>query len=120
LREKYFGEKQKSWFKPEDEKFKDFSEVEDYIDRVERKRARIPFRTQFMTTFNEYFMVRVGSKSLYFWHSRQFTEIFQMHIPRLLFLSGAIYTIYKIKLRQTRAAQWKEYVTSHRQEEIDK
>ena len=65
-------------------------------------------------------MIKVGSKSIYFWHSLQFTELFQMHLPRLIFLSVAIYSIYYIKLRQTRAAQWKAYVTSHRQEDIDK
>ena len=42
-----------------------------------------------------------------------------MILPRFLFLSGAAYTIYMINYNQRQNAKWKNYVTSHRQEEIN-
>ena len=41
-----------------------------------------------------------------------------MHIPRFVFLAGSIYVIYTISLKQRQAQQWRNGVTSHRQEEI--
>ena len=68
--------------------------------------------------FDNLFLLRIGSKSVYIWHSRRFEEILYMHVPRLLFLSLSIYTIYYINLRQRQREKWKNGVISHRQEAI--
>ena len=60
------------------------------------------------------FLIKIGSKSIYFWNSRAFEEILYMHVPRFIFLAGSIYTIYTISLRKRQEANWKNGVTSHR------
>ena len=41
----------------------------------------------------------MGEKSIYVWHSRKFEEFAYMQMPRVLFLIGSVYAIYKITLR---------------------
>ena len=82
------------------------------------RRNFVPIRQRMQTAFDNLFLLRIGSKSVYIWHSRRFEEILYMHVPRLLFLSLSIYTIYYINLRQRQREKWKHGVISHRQEAI--
>ena len=71
-------------------------------------------RSRFNKLMQDWLMVRIDGKTVYVWHSRRLQEIIYMHIPRFLFLSGAIYTIYLINLQVNERQKWKRGVVSHR------
>lgn len=125
LKDKYFSEsdstnaaRQGSAYRPRDTQFSHYSDVEDFIEKQARKKQMVSWRQQVRKNFDNFFLIKVGQKSIYFWHSRAFEEILFMHLPRLIFLSGAIYTIYTISLKKRQEENWRNGVTSHRQEEI--
>ena len=80
---------------------KHWSDIERYIER--KRRLNIPRPSAMMKAremFNEMFRIKIDGKSVFIWHSRRFEEIAYMHVPRFLFLSGSIWVIYQINLRQ--------------------
>lgn len=108
----------KSAYKPSDTQFTHYTDVENFIEKQVRKKQVVSWRQQFWAKFDSIFLIKLGHRSVYFWHSRAFEEILLMHLPRFIFLAGSIYTIYTISLKNRQAANWRNGVTSHRQEEI--
>ena len=89
-----------SAYRPKDTQFSHYSDVESYIEKQARKKQMLSWRQQLSQKFDNFFLIKIGQKSVYFWHSRAFEEILFMHVPRFLFLAGAIFTIYSISLRK--------------------
>lgn len=104
LKEKYFAQgasqSSKSAYKPADTQFSHYTDVENFIEQQSRKKQVVSLRQQLRNAIDNFFLIKIGNKSLYFWHSRRFEEFAYMHIPRFLFLAGSIYSIYTISLRQ--------------------
>ena len=89
----------KSAYKPSDTQFSAPQDMERYVAQQRMIKKHVPMRQQMKHAFDNFFLIRVGQKSLYFWHSRKFEELAYMHIPRLIFLTMSVYTIYRINLR---------------------
>ena len=71
------------------------------------------------TKVDEYFNIKIDGKTVKVWHSRKFNEVIFLHIPRFIFLTGGIYSIYIINVRQAKEAQRKGFSVSHRQESLN-
>ena len=122
LKQRYFEEASshpKSAYKPSDTRFSHYSDVEEFIAKEQRRKQVLSLRQRVSQAFDRFFLIKLGDKSVYFWHSRRFEELAYMHVPRFVFLAGSIYVIYTISLRQRQAQNWRQGVKSHRQEAVE-
>ena len=94
--------------------------MEQYIEnqKTKRKLQNFSVAARLRRLKDKFFLINIGPKSVYLWHSRKFEEFAYMILPRFLYLTGAAYIIYTINYNQRQNAKWKNYVTSHRQEAV--
>lgn len=83
-----------------DKQFENREDLENYLNKQKRLRARVPLKKQLSDFVSSKFKITVGNNSIYVWKSRRFEEMIYMHIPRMLFLTASCYVIYRINLRQ--------------------
>ena len=76
-------------------------------------------RSRFNKLMKDWFMISIQGKSVYVWHSKRLQEVLLMHVPRFLFLTGSIWTIYCMKVQMAQTSKKKVSVISHRQEAVN-
>ena len=76
-------------------------------------------RSRFNKLMKDWFMISIEGKSVYVWHSKRLQEVLLMHVPRFLFLTGSIWTIYCMKVQMAQTSKKKVSVISHRQEAVN-
>ena len=101
LKQKYFSPNQKGSFKRPEDQISHWSDVERYIDRTKRSRKlqeSMQLRSRFNKLMKDWFMIQIEGKSVFVWHSKRLQEVLLMHVPRFIFLTGSIYTIYCMRV----------------------